>query len=555
MFSYFSKETKGEPGAETQGSQATAATASAGAKNMPEVHPGTDIEIPSAVPSSAFRVKIPNKERYMKFNSVSLADVAAASRCGDYDALEIMLATGNASQLFNGDLNAHHNGLTCLHYAAATGNMECAELLLQAGADPHMKEAVGHGRNPEDGKTALQRAAEAGWQDTVEVLTKAEKQTPYGAYVPAGPEANKKIYGGWEWQKAPEKGWYFKRPFAAVSQGLAPAQFGVSDPSPGVPSSSSSKGKVARKTGLLLSGFASCKLGLLRSCQDERVVQVLVDKATQVFGFDMLSACNNEEQLWVGGRPHMCMMVAVLAGIELLKGIDSQAGHQPTAVFGLDVGQYAVLHAAGVLTLEDAMLLVKTRAEAIEEAQSSAKKYKSMTVAMLTKDVLVPLCKEAAASEPGGVCEVSGAFFAKGFGVAGTAAAVEKLEALAKAKGGKCKAAPATSQTIANTSMMAGAQVKLSKKLDEVQPRMKSAQCAVYLNPTGEELPRGTGPSKIVAALKTELVSCVQVQAALENMVNSGVKHFYEVSPTVLLKNFMKMTNPEVAETMQVVEV
>eukprot|EP00971_Amphidinium_carterae_P102945 2037686-Amphidinium_carterae.1 len=207
-----------------------------------EVHPGTEIEIPSGVPSSAFRVIIPNPERYMKINDVKLVDVITACELGDLDELKLMLETGNAMQLFNGDLNKHYAGWTPLHFAAATGNTECVQLLLKAGADPHMKEGVVHSKNPEDGKTAQQCAQISAWLDTVEVLKKAETTFPFGCYVPAGPDANAKIYGAWEWKKAPPKGWYFKRPFAATGQGLQPASFGVADP-PAPPPASSSRAK------------------------------------------------------------------------------------------------------------------------------------------------------------------------------------------------------------------------------------------------------------------------------------------------------------------------
>ncbi len=51
--------------------------------------------------------------------------------------------------------------------AAVTGNRELVDLLLQWGADPFVKNAYGD--------TALDLARQAGYQDIVELLTRARR--------------------------------------------------------------------------------------------------------------------------------------------------------------------------------------------------------------------------------------------------------------------------------------------------------------------------------------------------------------------------------------------
>mmetsp|Transcript_1346 Transcript_1346/g.1536 ORF Transcript_1346/g.1536 Transcript_1346/m.1536 type:complete len:158 (-) Transcript_1346:12-485(-) len=154
---------------------------------MPEYHPGTDIEIPDAIPTSGFRNAIKNPKRYMKHNGITLEEVCEAGYKGDYDKLEELLSTGDESNLFNGDLNAHQSSVTALHMAAMMGQTECVELLLKAKADPHVKECMAYGQDPEDGKTALDYAKDYCWDDCMEILEQAEKDTPYGYYTPFGP--------------------------------------------------------------------------------------------------------------------------------------------------------------------------------------------------------------------------------------------------------------------------------------------------------------------------------------------------------------------------------
>jgi len=86
------------------------------------------------------------------------------------------------------------------------GQTECLDLLIRAGADPHVKACVAYGKDPEDGKTPLEYAKDYGWDDCVEVLQQAEKENKYGYYAPGGKANNTKFYGGFEFGTKPPKG-------------------------------------------------------------------------------------------------------------------------------------------------------------------------------------------------------------------------------------------------------------------------------------------------------------------------------------------------------------
>eukprot|EP00435_Cladocopium_sp_Y103_P073635 s36_g44.t1 len=94
-------------------------------------------------------------------------------------------------------------------------------------ADPHVKESMNYGNDPEDGRTALEFAKAAGYDDIVEILEHAEKEIPYGWYVPSGEGNNAKVYNCWEWGKKPTKGYFSSRPGAAEANGFDPMKYGT----------------------------------------------------------------------------------------------------------------------------------------------------------------------------------------------------------------------------------------------------------------------------------------------------------------------------------------
>mmetsp|Transcript_35307 Transcript_35307/g.82435 ORF Transcript_35307/g.82435 Transcript_35307/m.82435 type:complete len:547 (+) Transcript_35307:93-1733(+) len=532
---------------------------------MAEYHSGTDVEIADGIATSAFRVAIPNPERYRKANNVSLEDVATACREGDYTFLERMIASGNATQLFNGDLNGHFNKLTPLHYAALTGNTECIELLLQAKADPHMKESVAFGKDPEDGRTALACARQLGWQDAADMLAKAEKQVPYGSYVPAGPDANVKIYNAFEWGSKPDVGWYFKRPGAAKAQGLDPAKFGIVETpgshivapqakarvtKPAVAEDGARKPPLTQPSlplALLFPGQGSQYVGMLGDVKDLAPVKAMLEKAHTILGYDILQLCLKGPESELGQTKYCqpALFIGGLAALEKLKLERPEAALRPQATAGLSLGEYTALCAAGVFSFEDGLELVKLRGEAMQEA-AEAKPQKMLSVAGLERNVLEKCCKQVLSKAgPGACCQIANELFPGGFAVGGGEAEIAALNTLVT-DAGALQAKVLKTGGAFHTPFMAPAAEKLNTKLQETLPKMKPPSCAVYMNASASAVAPGADPARIVELLKKQLTSPVLWQASVERMLKDRVTEFYELGPMKQLKAMMKRIDPAV---------
>jgi [acyl-carrier-protein] S-malonyltransferase len=520
---------------------------------MAEYHPGTTVVIPDAVPTSGFRNAIKNEKRYMKHNSQTIEKVCEAAYVGDYDLLEELLATGDEKTLFNGDLNLHCPTRTALMLAAQAGQSECIELLLQAKADPHMKERMAYGHDPEDGKTACEIADELGFGDIVDILQLAEKETPYGWYVPEGPTNNEKMYNGWEWGKnTPGKGWHSSRPGVAQRNGFDASKYGDPTPKPpkifddfeptSKPAAAGSSGTTL-PIGLLFPGTGSQYLKMIQTVKDLPAVKDMCAKANAILGYDILDVSLNGPESKLA-EPTYCqpaMLIAGLAAVEKLRGDKPEALSRCQAVAGMYEGEYTALVVAGVLSFEESLKLCKVRGEAMSKAAAVGKQA-MLSVAGIDKEKLNGLCKEAAKKESGGVCVIANELFPKGFSCSGTETAINALKELADKNG--ALQAKVMKMGGFHTSLMLSASTEIGAALDDAVSKMSPTKITVYMNATGQGLKPGTSPEEVVSTLKQQMCSPVLWETSMKSMIKDGVKDFYECGPMKQIKAMMKRIDP-----------
>jgi len=233
------------------------------------------------------------------------------------------------------------------------------------------------------------------------------------------------------------------------------------------------------------------------------------------------------------------MFIGGLAALEKLKAENPTAVEQAQAVAGLSLGEYTALCAAGMVTFEDGLQLVKLRGESMQEAAALSQQA-MLSVAGLEQAKLQALCEQA--QKAGGkdaVCQIANVLFPKGFSCAGTKKAVDTLKDLAE-KNGALQARMLKTSGGFHTSLMGPAQKKLEAALTEMLPRMKPLEKAVYTNVNAKLMPVGTDPKEIVPLLRDQLTSPVLWEPSVKLMISDGMTEFYEVGPMKQLKAMMK---------------
>ncbi|AXF85786.1 Malonyl CoA-acyl carrier protein transacylase [Ephemeroptericola cinctiostellae] len=182
-------------------------------------------------------------------------------------------------------------------------------------------------------------------------------------------------------------------------------------------------------------GQGSQSIGMLNDLADLKVVQDTLAEASDALGLDLLSMMKNgpieDLNLTVNTQP-----VMLTASVAFYRAWLDAGGQAPVMMAGHSLGEYSALTAAGVLTLTDAVKLVRTRAEAMQSAVPVG--VGGMAAILGIDDDTVKFVCETAQAEVAGEVVQAVNFNSPGqVVIAGHKTAVEKACELAKAAGAK----------------------------------------------------------------------------------------------------------------------
>merc|ERR1712187_348629 len=158
-------------------------------------------------------------------------------------------------------------------------------------------------------------------------------------------------------------------------------------------------------------------------------VKEMLDKAKDILGYDILQICleGPESKLEETKYCQPAMFIGGLAGLEKLREEKPDRVDRAAIMAGLSLGEYTALCAAGVMSFEDGLKLVKLRGEAMQEAAQTGKQL-MLSVAGLEKPKLDPLVKECAKMGADEVCQISNSLFPGGYSIGGTEKAINALK-------------------------------------------------------------------------------------------------------------------------------
>ncbi|AKJ31168.1 ACP S-malonyltransferase [Caldimonas brevitalea] len=283
-------------------------------------------------------------------------------------------------------------------------------------------------------------------------------------------------------------------------------------------------------------GQGSQSVGMLDVWGDHAAVRETLQEASDALGEDVgrLIAQGPKEALDLTTNTQPVMLTA---GVACYRAWLAETGRTPSVVAGHSLGEYSALVAAGVLTLSDALPLVRFRAQAMQEAVPVGS---GGMAAILGLDAAVVRegCAEASARS-GEAVEAVNFNDPKQTVIAGTKAAVELACDVLKAKGAKRALALPVSAPF-HSSLMKPAAERLRDQLSATP--FAAARIEVLNN---VDVKVETEAAAIRDALYRQAFGPVRWVESIQALKARGVTHVVECGPGKVLSGMVKRIDAE----------
>ena len=250
------------------------------------------------------------------------------------------------------------------------------------------------------------------------------------------------------------------------------------------------------------------------------------DRANAALGYDLTAIC------FSGPEPELTKTEHAQPGIFLVSWVTFELLKErvPSLVFeataGLSLGEFTALTAAGALSFEDGLKVVRQRGRFMQEACAATQGGMAAIIGL----------NEAVTRE---VCAETGVVLANlncpgQLVISGPTEKLGPACALAKAKGAM-RALPLPVAGAYHSPLMASAQPKLEAELARVTWR--DPVVPVISNVTAQ--PHG-GPGAIRGRLVEQVTSSVRWEESMRYLIGQGFTHFIELGPGRALSGFLK---------------
>ena len=286
---------------------------------------------------------------------------------------------------------------------------------------------------------------------------------------------------------------------------------------------------------IVFPGQGSQSVGMMKGFAGEPLVEQTFREAGALVGVDYWAMVNDgpPEALnqTVNTQPLM-----LVAGVACWRAWRAKGGALPAWFAGHSLGEYSALVAAGALAFEDAVPLVRFRAQAMQEAVPEG--TGGIAAILGLDDAKLPeVCAEAAQGE---VLEPANLNSPGQVVIAGHRAAVERGMALARDKGAK-RAVMLPMSAPSHCSLMKPAAGRLRERLASVELR-KPAVPVVH----NRFVAAFDDPARIRTALVEQLDHPVRWIETVRFLAGQGVKRIVECGPGKVLTGLNKRIAGEV---------
>jgi len=281
------------------------------------------------------------------------------------------------------------------------------------------------------------------------------------------------------------------------------------------------------KTAFLFAGQGAQAVGMGKDLAEKYpAARQWFDRANAALGYDLTSICFN------GPEPELTKTENAQPGIFLVSWIALGLLKQQTAELkadaaaGLSLGEFTALTAAGAMSFDDCLKVLRARGRSMQEA-CEATRGSMAAIIGLDEGPTREVCAEADVQLANLNCPGQ-------LVISGELEKINKACELAKARGAK-RALPLPVAGAYHSRLMASAQPKLAAAL--AAATFNAPAVPVISNVTAQ--PHGS-PTEIKARLVEQVTASVRWEDSIRYLLGQGFTRFIELGPGTALAGFMK---------------
>ncbi len=279
------------------------------------------------------------------------------------------------------------------------------------------------------------------------------------------------------------------------------------------------------KTALLFAGQGAQVVGMGKDLAEKfPSAKAWFDRANAALGYDLAGICFNGPEAELTKTEHAQPGIFLVSWVafQLLKEQAPNLKFEATA--GLSLGEFTALTAAGAMSFEDGLRVVRQRGKFMQEACDVTKGGMAAIIG-LDEGPTREVCAEAGVVLANLNCPGQ-------LVISGEAEKITKACELAKAKGAK-RALPLAVAGAYHSPLMASAQPKLAAEL--AAAKLSAPTVPVISNVTAQ-----AHGADISAKLVEQVCASVLWETSVRALLAQGYTRFIELGPGTALSGFMK---------------